>query len=45
MNINEFNETVKSTKITVVKCGAEWCGPCKVLETKIDELEEKLPRG
>lgn len=43
MNINEFNETVKSTPITIVKCGAEWCNPCKVLETKIDALAEKFP--
>lgn len=42
MNINEFNEMVKSTPITVVKCGAEWCNPCKVLESKIDTLAEKL---
>lgn len=43
MNIEEFNDLVKSNELTICKLGAEWCGPCKVLETKIDELAEKLP--
>lgn len=43
MNIEEFNDLVKSNELTICKLGAEWCGPCKVLEPKIDELAEKLP--
>lgn len=43
MNLSNFEELIKKKEITVVKLGADFCQPCKVLETKIDELAEKLP--
>ena len=42
MTYDEFNELVKANEVTVCKLGAEWCGPCKVLDPKIDELAKEL---
>lgn len=42
MNINEYNELVKSNPLTITKLGAEWCAPCKVLEQKIEGLKSQL---
>lgn len=38
-NIDEFNEIVNSSNLTVVKFGAEWCGPCKVMNSTIENIE------
>lgn len=42
MTHEEYKERVKSSQITVVKCGTEWCNPCKVLDQTIDALSEKM---
>lgn len=42
-NVNQANfedEVIKSDILTIVKFGAEWCGPCKKLDPIIDELAE-----
>jgi thioredoxin 1 len=31
-------EVLKHEKLTIVKFGAEWCGPCKKLDPIIDEI-------
>lgn len=28
--------------ITAVKFGAEWCGPCKVVNTQLDRMKEEF---
>jgi thioredoxin 1 len=43
MTIEEFNNLVKSNKLTICKLGAEWCAPCKVLEQNIESLKAKMP--
>ena len=42
MKLSEFNEIVSENKITIVKLGAGFCVPCKVLGEKIHILENEL---
>lgn len=35
---NFESEVVKSNQLTMVDFWAEWCGPCKMLGPKIDEI-------
>ena len=32
------NEVLTQAQLTIVKFGAEWCGPCKKLDPIIDEI-------
>lgn len=36
----EFDKFINENNVCCVKFGAEWCGPCKVLESILDELEQ-----
>lgn len=33
----------KNPGVVVVKLGAEWCGPCKLIEKEVHEFFEKSP--
>ena len=34
----DFEDAVSSeTRLTVMQCGASWCGPCKVMKPKLIE--------
>lgn len=37
------NEVIAMNQLTIVKFGAEWCGPCKKLDPIIDELANDNP--
>ena len=37
----ELQQAVGTNDIVVAKFGADWCGPCKVLEKAIEEIEEE----
>src|SRR5271165_2763997 len=41
LNDANFEETVAGTKPVLVKFGAAWCGPCKMLAPVLAELEEQ----
>ena len=41
-NNDEFNEIINSSNLTVVKFGAEWCGPCKMMNTTIETIENEF---
>jgi thioredoxin 1 len=40
-----FDNTIKSagSSLVVVDYSTTWCGPCKVIAPKFDELSEKYP--
>jgi thioredoxin 1 len=37
----ELSNSIKKNDVVVAKFGAEWCGPCRVLEKNIDEIEKE----
>ena len=37
------NEVIGSDKLTIVKFGAVWCGPCKKMDPIIDEIVSDNP--
>ena len=40
-----FDQTIKSagSSLVIVDYSTTWCGPCKVIAPKFDELSEKYP--
>ncbi|ORY95052.1 thioredoxin-like protein [Syncephalastrum racemosum] len=42
-DLEEFNELIKSDKVTAVDFTATWCGPCKVIGPIFEKLAEEYP--
>jgi thioredoxin 1 len=40
-----FDKTVSSNKMVVIDYSTTWCGPCKVIAPKFDELSGKYPQA
>jgi len=38
----ELNDVIKGGGLHVIKVGAQWCAPCKMLEKTITEIEPTL---
>lgn len=34
-------EVLNTNSLVIIKCGADWCGPCKLLKPVLEELESK----
>ena len=39
MSYEELKETVFDGRPVVLKCGTEWCQPCKVMDKTLDRLQ------
>ena len=37
----ELSNAIRENDIVVAKFGADWCGPCKVLEENIEQIESE----
>ena len=42
INAAEFHELLKRDEQVVVKFGAVWCGPCKVMTRQLEECEGEV---
>ena len=42
---NQLNTILRNGQITIIKAGAEWCGPCKEIAPLVDELLEQMPKN
>jgi thioredoxin 1 len=40
-SVNDFNQIISSGGWNVIKCSADWCGPCKKIAPKYYELSKK----
>ena len=41
-NIETFKQIIINNKIVVVKLGAKWCNPCKIIAPKYDEMAKNV---
>ena len=37
-----FTETIQKYPVVVVDCGAQWCGPCRMIAPIIDQMANEL---
>jgi thioredoxin 1 len=42
-NDSTFAAQIESSDIVLAKFGADWCGPCRKLETELDHLKKDSP--
>lgn len=43
LTTENFDEKIKSEKITLVDFSASWCMPCRMFKPIVEELAEKMP--
>lgn len=41
MTFDQYLETIKKDKLVLVDFSAVWCGPCKILKPRVDNVEKK----
>jgi thiol-disulfide isomerase/thioredoxin len=42
--IEEFNNIINTPGKHVIKVSADWCGPCKVLKSTIDQMPSEVQK-
>jgi thioredoxin 1 len=42
LNSEEYHQMIKSDNLSVIKVGAIWCGPCRVLAPILQSVSEKF---
>ncbi|RJS62422.1 thioredoxin [Bacillus sp. PK3_68] len=42
VNESNFDEVVSSNEVAVIKFGAPWCGPCKMIAPVLDSLSTSM---
>ena len=42
-NYEDFIKAIGEHEVCLVKIGASWCGPCKVVQKNIESIEESYP--
>lgn len=41
----EFQNALTQSDTVLVKFGAPWCGPCRMIDSELEQLEPNLPSG
>lgn len=42
MNTKELKEILENNNMVVLKCGAEWCSPCRTMEPIIESVAKTM---
>lgn len=42
VNESNFDEVISSNEVVVIKFGAPWCGPCKMIAPVLDNLSTSM---
>jgi thiol-disulfide isomerase/thioredoxin len=42
-NYEDLQKAIEEHVVCLVKIGASWCGPCKVIQKNIESIEELYP--
>lgn len=44
-NKDEYENFLNNNTVAIIKIGAEWCGPCRVMDDTMAQIESTIPVG